>query len=189
MARIRMIGEEQARGTLAKLYQSIAGSRGGVAGVLKLHSLLPKTMGDHFRLYKTLMFGLSRETGLARGNLEMVAVVVSSTNRCDYCVAHHSEPLKRTSGDEDLVRALGELDWPFLEQHLEQRWMLVLKFAESLTLSPVEIADHHIESLKQFFSDEQILHLVLVINYFNFVNRNVMALGIELEHDFKKTTR
>ncbi|MCF7802101.1 MAG: peroxidase-related enzyme [Candidatus Marinimicrobia bacterium] len=189
MSRIRIISEDQATGSLAKLYASIAGSRGGVANVLKLHSLLPQTMADHFRLYKTLMFGLSKETGIARKNLEMVAVVVSVTNQCDYCVVHHSEPLKRLLKDETLVMALGQTDWSYLEQHLEPRWLLVLNFAQLLTRSPVEISDHHIESLGEFFSDEQILHLVLVVNYFNFVNRNVMALGINLEHDFQKTTR
>ena len=33
------------------------------------------------------------------------------------------------------------------------------------------------------FSDREILDATLVISYFNFVNRNVLALGVELEED------
>ncbi len=43
---------------------------------------------------------------------------------------------------------------------------------------------HHTIALKDArITDEGILDVVLVTSYFNFVNRMVMALGVELEED------
>ncbi len=190
MAYIRMISETEATGNLAALYARIAGIRGGVSNVLKIHSLLPQTLEDHFNLYKTLMFDLSKATGLSRKLLEMVAVIVSGANQCDYCVQHHSVPLKRWVRDDSLLEALQKQYWGVLAKQLEHRILYALMLAVKVTLSPSQISDEDIHQLKDHdFSDEQILHLILTINYFNFVNRNVLAFGLELEPDFEKTTR
>jgi len=52
-----------------------------VANILAIHSLNPAVLRVHFDLYKTLMFGPSE---LTRAQREMIAVVVSKTNRCHY---------------------------------------------------------------------------------------------------------
>ncbi|MFQ6607404.1 MAG: peroxidase-related enzyme [Fidelibacterota bacterium] len=188
MVRIKVIDEEEATGALQALYQRIGNQRGGVAEVLKIHSLLPETLEDHFNLYYTLLFKL-RKTGLGRVLLESIAVVVSATNQCDYCVAHHSQPLLRLMKDQDLVNAVRVLDWSFLEDHLEDKTLVVLQLAHKITLEPYAVTDQDIEGLKKLgYSDEQILQIVLIANYFNFVNRNVLALGVTLESDFEKTT-
>lgn len=189
MARIRMIDEKTAPPELQELYHTIAGARGGVAQVLKIHSLLPQTMRDHFQLYKTLMFGL-RETQIRRPLLEMVAVIVSAANQCHYCVAHHSEPLHRLLQDEDRLRALQNRDWTYIEAHFPPQTVVLLRLAEKITLQPATVTDADIDQLKRLgYREDQILQLVLVICYFNFVNRSVLAFGLELEPDFARTCR
>lgn len=187
--RIPIIHEESATGKLAELYRAVAGERGAVANVLRLHSLLPATLEDHFNLYKTLMFKLSRHTGIPRERLEMIGVFVSGLNRCEYCVAHHSAPWLRLGADADLVAAVQQVEWSQLEKLLEPEWVLALKLAEQLTREPAGVTDEQIGALKEFFSPTQVLHTVLVVNYFNFVNRNILAFGVPLEADFEKSTR
>ena len=81
MAWIRMIGEGRASGLLGRLYERLAGRGGAVDNILKIHSLNPPSLRGHFDFYKTLMRGRSP---LSRVQREMIAVVVSATNRCHY---------------------------------------------------------------------------------------------------------
>ncbi|MEK6266288.1 MAG: carboxymuconolactone decarboxylase family protein [Clostridium sp.] len=82
MAWIKQIGMEESQGKLRKLYDRIVGrTKGSVANILMVHSLNPDAMEAHLNLYETIMFG---ESGLSRGQREMIAVVVSSTNSCHY---------------------------------------------------------------------------------------------------------
>ena len=49
--------------------------------ILKIHSLDPQTMVDHYQMYRSLMFGKSELTRMER---EKIAVVVSVANKCHY---------------------------------------------------------------------------------------------------------
>ena len=56
-------------------------------------------------------------------------------------------------------------------------------FAVHLTKNPAahEATDYTLALKEAGLSDEAILDVALVTSYFNFVNRMVMALGVELE--------
>ena len=81
MSWIAMISEEESTGALKKLYQRYTEPWGGVDNILKVESLNPPAMEAHFNLYSTLMRGVSELTRVQR---EMIAVVVSALNHCDY---------------------------------------------------------------------------------------------------------
>ncbi len=81
MAYIRTIDREEAGGELSAAYEKVAGARGRVANILKIHGLQPRVMLAHLSLYTELMFGRSE---LTRAEREMIAVVVSVKNHCHY---------------------------------------------------------------------------------------------------------
>ncbi len=81
MAWIKTVEKEDASAELLEAYERVAGSRGEVANILKIHSLSPRTMLAHLQLYMELMFGPSP---LSRAERERIAVVVSVTNDCHY---------------------------------------------------------------------------------------------------------
>lgn len=81
MAWIQMIQESDATGRLKQLYEQYMESWGGVENILKIHSLNVKSLKTHFDFYAHLMRGRS---SLSRVQREMIAVVVSATNRCHY---------------------------------------------------------------------------------------------------------
>ena len=87
MSWIEEIEVDAADGKLADIYAKLIKQRGKVANILKVHSLNPTAMGNHLDLYMTLMFGKS---GLSRREREAIAVVVSASNNCAYCVRHHA---------------------------------------------------------------------------------------------------
>lgn len=82
MAWIQIVEEAEATGELADLYREMYDPRvRGVDNILKIHSLNPATLRNHFDLYRTVMYGKS---GLSRPEREMAAVVASALNHCRY---------------------------------------------------------------------------------------------------------
>ena len=77
---IKMIDEADATGELAEMYDAES-SAWGVDHILKIHSLNPPSLKAHILLYRTLMYGKS---GLTRIQREMIGVVVSALNHCEY---------------------------------------------------------------------------------------------------------
>ncbi|MFO7999459.1 MAG: peroxidase-related enzyme [Bacteroidales bacterium] len=177
MPRIKVTGPDMAEGRLKEIYDELIGKRGKLAAVHQIQSLRPESIALHMDLYLEIMFSRS---GLSRAEREMMAVVVSSANGCGYCKAHHGEALNHYWKDTEKVDNLAT---DFLTLALSPREMALCRFARLLTLNPMAHEDHdHTDMLRKAgLSDADILDAVLVIAYFNFVNRIVLSLGVELE--------
>jgi len=175
---IREIEVSEAQGKLAETYAGLIKQRGKVANILKVHSLNPEAMGDHLDLYMTIMFGKS---GLSRAEREAIAVVVSASNECEYCVHHHAEALRRYIKDEEIIAMLMSADG--LET-LEPRLSNIVRHAEKLTTAPGAMTESDLGELRAVnLSDDDILDLTLVVAYFNFVNRIALGLGVAYNED------
>lgn len=182
MARIKVIQEEEAIGELKDIYDQLIKSRGKLAEVHKIQSLNPKTIMSHMELYMDIMYAKSP---LSRAQREMMAVVVSRENKCLYCVTHHAEALNAYWKDD---RRLQELIAGNDSQIVDETEFLLATLSKELTLHPSsEQTENIIEALKvKGLEDRAILDATLVISYFNFVNRIVLNLGVELESDAGK---
>lgn len=172
---IRVIEPDNADGRLREIYEETLKKRGQLAAVHKIHSLNPESLRAHMDLYMTLMFGASP---LPRRTREMTAVAVSRSNGCAYCVAHHADALARYEKRPEYVLAVREGRW----DALLPADAAVCRHAEKLTREPGSMADSDISALRSAgLSDEEILDITQVAAYFNFVNRIVLGLGVELE--------
>ena len=181
MAYIKMISEDEAQGDVKSLYNDYLAPWGGVDNILKIHGLLPHTLKPHYDLYKSAMFG---KGPLTRRQREMIAVVVSHANRCQYCIHHHSDALYRVTKDRKLSEAM-RTDYRLAETTKGERVML--EFAEQLTREPGSDQFPFVQRLREHhFTDDAILHITLIISYFNFVNRIANGLGVELEGYWKE---
>jgi alkylhydroperoxidase family enzyme len=78
---IETIGPEQATGLLARLYAEAIGRAGKVFDVLRIQSLRPDVLRTGVQLYRDIMFG---KGALSRAQRELLAVVVSRANACEY---------------------------------------------------------------------------------------------------------
>lgn len=173
MSWINEIELDDAAGELREIYADLVAKRGKVANILKVHSLNPEAMGNHLDLYMTLMFGKS---GLSRSEREAIAVVVSATNECAYCVNHHAEVLRRYVKDDDTLDMLMTADG--LET-LEPRLSNIVRYAEKLTSAPAAMTESDLGELRAVgLSDRDILDVSLIVAYFNFVNRIALGLGV-----------
>src|SRR5688572_28560024 len=65
------------------------------------------------------------------------------------------------------------------EADLDPQDRAMLEFAEKLTLSPVSVGDEDVEALRTAgFNDTQVLEIVLLTAYRNFINPFALGLGI-----------
>ncbi len=122
---------------------------------------------------------LDRPQRLTRAQAELIAVAVSATNGCGYCVAHHGPKLAAALGDEPLARAVAR-DWR--EADLPARDRVLVDHAVALTCEPAERTAGDVERLREYgFDDLAILEATEVVALFNLINRLASALGVPLE--------
>ena len=78
---IRTIAVDEASGKLKLHYDAAIRRAGRVYSIVRSMSLAPAVLEASMKLYRAIMFA---PEGLTRRQREMVAVVVSSVNRCHY---------------------------------------------------------------------------------------------------------
>lgn len=146
---------------------------GIVPNVLRAYSLRPQKLKNFVAMYNELMLAPS---GLSKLEREMVAVVVSSANRCYYCLVAHGQAVRRLSGDPEL----GEmLVMNYRVAPLEPRQRAMLDFAWKLTIAPAAIGEEDRAILRDAgLADEEIFDLSETVAFFNMSNR--MASGLDI---------
>jgi alkylhydroperoxidase family enzyme len=78
---IRTVAPGEAVGRLKELYDAAVARAGKVFGIVRVMSPNPRVLEASMGLYRAVMFGPSP---LSRRQRELLAVVVSRTNRCRY---------------------------------------------------------------------------------------------------------
>lgn len=180
---INHIPYEEADATLGKIYDRISGPKNQIDNILKVHSLRPHTLTGHMTLYKNVLH--HSQNTLPKWYLEVLGVYVSYINKCDYCVAHHFEGLRKLWKDEDKASGfLKSLKSNSLENFFEPKWFKGISYAHMLTLYPIKLTKHDVDHLKKAsFTDGEVLEMNQVISYFNYANRTVLGLGVETKGD------
>ncbi len=181
MSWIKEIEYEKAEGKTKEVYDKIKDQRGKLSNIMKVQSLMPEAMDHHLNLYLSIMF---KDRSLSRERCEMIGVVVSSINGCDYCVNHHAEALNHFWKDQDKIKELEE-NYENLDISKKERKML--DFVKISTEKPDSIKREDINGLRKAgFSDDVILNIAMISSYFNFVNRIALTLGVEFSEEEMK---
>ncbi len=179
MPKIKVIQPEEAEGKLKEIYDNLSKDRGKIAEVHKIQSLNPHSIPAHMDLYKVIMF---KKSSLSRLQREMLGVVTSKANNCEYCQVHHAEAVNHYWKDKGKTERLKN-DYTKVDLDLKER--ALCDYAFLLTRNPMEsVKEKQVGKMKEMgISDKEILDATLVISYFNFVNRIVLSLGVELEEN------
>ena len=134
--------------------------------------------------YNDLMLAPS---GLSKLEREMIAVVVSSRNRCYYCLTAHGAALRQLSGDP----ALGELlVMNYRTATLSPRHRAMLSFAVKLTDAPETIEEPDRAALREAGFDERgIWDVAAVASFFNMTNRLASATDMRPNAEYHAQAR
>lgn len=161
--------DDDIMGYLAKCEEKLA----LVPNVLRAYTARPEKFRTFTRFYNELMLG---DSGLTKLEREMIAVVVSSANRCYYCLVAHGQAVRQLSGDPQL----GELMvMNYRVAELPARQRVMLDFVWKLTLTPHDVSESDREGLRDVgFPDADIFDICDAAAFFNYTNR--MAHGLDM---------
>ncbi len=146
---------------------------GFVPNVYATYSLRPQRLRNFMAMYNEIMLSPS---GLSKLEREMVAVVVSSANRCYYCLVAHGAAVRALSGDPELGEMMA---LNYRVARLDTRQRAMLDYAWKLTTTPWLVDDADRDALRQAgLSDEDTFDLSETVAFFNLSNR--MASGSDM---------
>ena len=178
MSWTRTITPEAADGPVRDVFERIASLHPGrrVGHLWQTCAPDPAGLDALFTLVRALM---DEPAPLSRAQAEAIVVVVSATNGCGYCIAHHGPRLATALGDERLARAVAR---DYREADLPARDRVLLDHAVALTCEPAERTVQDVERLREYgFDDLAVLKATEIAALFNLVNRLINGLGIQLE--------
>ena len=169
---LRVPPEEDAPTEVKALFEKANEKLGFLPNVLRVYALRPR----HLELWNTFYDELMRgESGLTREQREMIAVVVSTANRCHYCMVSHSAFLRKLTGDSLLVE---QLRTNYAYADVEPRERAMLDFAVKLTERSSSCTEVDVDALREAgWSDEDVMDIAEVAAMFNFTNRLASGLG------------
>ena len=171
------IAPNEADPRVIPVYESIRArsSRHEVAHVWQTLAADPEVLAGAFDHCARL---LTDPAPLSPAQAQMIALVVSATNGCGYCVSHIG-PRLATLVDDDLAHAIAH---DYREANLTARDRVLLDAAVALTCEPSERKAEDVERLREYgFDDRGIVRATAIAAYYNFINRCVSALGVQLE--------
>lgn len=157
---------------------------GFVPNVLIAHAFDNAKLEAFVAFYDDLMLG---QSGLSKLEREMIAVAVSSANRCYYCLTAHGAAVRQLSGDP----VLGELmvmNWRAAELSVRHRSML--GFADKLTREPQAMDEADRAVLRQAgFSECDLWDISSVAAFYNMSNRLASATDMRPNASYHATAR
>ena len=157
---------------------------GFVPNVYSTYSKRPQRLRNFMAMYNEIMFAPS---GLSKLEREMVAVVVSSANRCYYCLVAHGAAVRQLSGDPELGEMMA-LNYRVAQLDARQRAML--DFAWKLTTTPNLVDDADRDALRGHgLSDEDIFDLAETTAFFNLSNRMASATDMMPNPQYHRADR
>jgi uncharacterized peroxidase-related enzyme len=155
---------------MAAYFKKCQDKLGFVPNVLLAYAFDMAKLEAFVAMYNDLMLG---DSGLSKLEREMIAVAVSSQNRCYYCLVAHGAAVRQYSGNP----ILGEqMAMNYRAARLNKRQRTMLDFAVKLTLSPWGVEDGDRERLRRAgFSDRDIWDIGAVAGFFAMSNRIAFA--------------
>ena len=152
---------------------------GMIPNVLQSYAFDVDKLNTFTAMYNDLMLADSALTKLER---EMIAVVVSSINKCFYCLVAHGAAVRQLSGDP----ILGEmLVMNYRVADLDARQRAMCDFAAKMTTASATIEEADRQALRDVgFSDRDIWDIANVAGFFNMTNRVASATDMRPNDEY-----
>ena len=167
-----------------KYFDICADKLGLIPNVLQAYAFDIDKLNTFAALYNDLMLG---DSGITKLEREMIAVVVSSINKCFYCLVAHGAAVRELSGDPEL----GEMMvMNYRAADLDVRQKSMLDFSAKLTESSDKIEEADRQILRDAgFSDRDIWDIGAVAGFFNMTNRVASASDMRPNTEYHSTHR
>lgn len=164
------LGQAKLPPAMQAYFQKCQDKLGFVPNVLVAYAFDTAKLETFVAMYNDLMLAPS---GLSKLEREMIAVAVSSQNRCYYCLTAHGQAVRQYAGEP----LLGEqMVMNYRAARLDPRQRGMLDFAVKLTAEPWAVEEADRARLRGAgFSDRDIWDIAAVTGFFNMSNRVASA--------------
>jgi uncharacterized peroxidase-related enzyme len=178
------LGTAKLSPAMTAYFQKCQDKLGFVPNVLVAYAFDAVKLEAFVAMYNDLMLGPS---GLSKLEREMIAVAVSSQNRCYYCLTAHGAAVRQYSSNP----LLGEqMVMNYRAARLPKRQRAMLDFAVKLTAEPWSVEEADREALRRAgFSDRDIWDVSAVVGFFNMSNRVATATDMRPNENYHGQAR
>lgn len=157
---------------------------GMVPNVLQAYAFDIDKLNAFTAFYNDMMLA---DSGLSKLEREMIAVTVSSINKCYYCLTAHGAAVRQLSGDPQLGEML-VMNWRVAR--LDARQKAMLAFVEQVTVASATVDEKDRDALRQVgFSDRDIWDIASVTGFYNMSNRIASATDMRPNDDYHTQSR
>ena len=171
-------------GDLKVIWAKCVEKLGFVPNVLNTYSLRPQRLRNFMAMYNEIMLS---KCGLSKLEREMVAVVVSSANRCYYCLVAHGAAVRALSDDPELGEMMA-LNYRVAKLDTRQRAML--DFAWKMTTTPWLVDDADRNELRGVgLATDDLFDLSETVAFFNLSNRMASATDMMPNREYHHEAR
>lgn len=169
---------------MAKYFAICQEKLGMVPNVLRAYAFDQTKLDAFTGLYNDLMLA---DSGLSKLDREMIAVAVSSINKCFYCLVAHGAAIRNLSGDP----VLGEqIAMNYRVADLDPKQRAMLDFAVLMTEASYKIEEADRQKLRDVgFTDRDIWDIAAVASFFNMTNRMASATDMRPNQDYHSADR
>ena len=152
---------------------------GMIPNVLRAYAFDAEKLDTFSALYNNIMLA---DSGLSKLEREMIAVTVSSINKCYYCLTAHGAAVRQLSGDPKLGEML-VMNWRVAP--LDARQTAMLGFAEKMTVASAAIVEADRDTLRGVgFSEADIWDIAATASFYNMTNRMASAVDMRPNDEY-----
>jgi len=163
---------------------SVQEKLGFIPNVFLVLAKRPEEFRAFFAYHDTLM---EKESGLTKGEREMIVVTTSALNRCLYCVVAHGAILRIR---EKRAHLSDQLATNYLKADITPRQKTMLDFAVKVSLESNNLNNSDFEKMRSHgFSDEDIWDTGSISAFFALSNRMANLTNLLPNDDFYKMGR
>ena len=157
---------------------------GMIPNVLQAYAFDIDKLNAFAGLYNDVMLA---DSGLSKLEREMIAVCVSSINKCYYCLTAHGAAVRKLSGDPKLGEML-VMNWRVAP--LDSRQSEMLLFAEKMTIASAQIVEDDRNALRGVgFTDRDIWDIAATAGFYNMSNRMASATDMRPNDEYHAQDR
>ena len=165
MALINSLEKNQVEETIKEVYEKFEKKTGSVPEWVKVMAHSPKILKEFTELFKVVMDKNQIEPFLKW----RIALVVSKTLKCPFCVDVTEKMLKKLGANEKVVKDIEKLSNEEKE---------ILELVKDVTLDGHLDQPELFKKLKEKFNEAQIVEIISVMGLFNYINRFNNTLGV-----------
>ena len=165
MALISSLEKNQVNEIAKEVYEKFEEETGKVPEWVKVMAHRPEILKEFVELFKAIM---------SQGEIESllkwkIALVVSQTLKCPFCVDVSEKMLKKLGADEEILKKIKELSTEEKE---------ILELVRDVTLDGHLDHPELFEKLREKFNESQVVEIISVMCFFNYINRFNNTLAI-----------